>query len=58
MSTIARTSSDKRLQGAGGDQAEGRHDMYAAMEMTFKMRASGLDTIYFLSMDYRTWARS
>ncbi len=45
----ARTSSDKVFKALAAIKPKGGTNMYSAMEATFKLRASGLDTVYFLS---------
>jgi len=44
-----RTSSDRVFKALSAIKPKGGTNMYTAMEMTFKLRVEGLDTIYFLS---------
>jgi hypothetical protein len=44
-----RTSADKALKALADVKPKGGTNMYAAMDLAFKLRARGLDTIYFLS---------
>jgi hypothetical protein len=44
-----RTSADKALKALADVKPKGGTNMYSAMELTFTLRAKGLDTIYFLS---------
>jgi myosin heavy subunit len=45
----AKTSADKVLKALADVKPRGGTNMYTAMEAAFKLRAKGLDTIYFLS---------
>lgn len=44
-----RTSSDRTFKALAAIKPKGGTNMYTAMETAFKLRTSGLDTIYFLS---------
>jgi hypothetical protein len=44
-----RTSSDKVFKALSQIKPKGGTNMYAALETVFKLRASGLDTVYFFS---------